>query len=240
MMLSPLVLAACVVIEGEQILISDLARAIPAFAAAPAVEAVGLAPTAGARRMMGRTEIGRLAARYGIAAPAADVCFERATEPLTEARVLEALRDALRAETANWALVDFSHYRVPRGAIEFMASPKTEADGPVLVRGRIAYGEGRAFPVWARVKITRPARDVERGDTVAVEVTSGAALIKFEARAETGGGRGEAVVLRNPATKTCFSAQVAGKGKVTLNANPDDSKQNFHAVTRNRQREPGR
>ncbi len=236
MILPPLVLAAaCVAIEGEKILLSDLARAVPAFSAAPPEEAIGLSPSPGVRRLMGRAEIGKAAAQYGVQLPPelASVCFERAAEPLTEERVSEGLRKSLAGE--DWKLVDFSRYRVPRGAIDFIIPPKLAANVPVILRGRIRYGDNHSFPVWARVKISKPPREVERGDLVAVEVTSGGALVKFEARAESGGTQGETVVLRNPATKICFSALVAGKGKVTLNA-----KQDATTAARGSRREPGR
>lgn len=236
MLLPPLILAAaCLAIDGEKILLSDLARAIPAFSAAPPGEAIGLAPTPGVRRLIGPAEIGKAAARYGVELPPqpTTVCFERSAEPLTEERVTEELRKALAGE--NWTLVDFSHYPVPRGEIDFLVPPRLAGNVPVILRGRIRYGDNHSFPCWARVKIAKPPREVERGDMVAVEVTSGGALVKFEARAESGGALGETVVLRNPATKICFSALVAGKGKVTL-----DAKQDATTTARGSRREPGR
>lgn len=224
MMLGPLVLAAaCVVVDGERILLSDLASAVPAFSAAPAGESLGLSPGPGARRLLGPAEIGRLAARYSVAwdagANGTGVCFERAAERLTEARVREALESTLRSEPGTWKLVDFSRYPAPRGTLEFFAPPRAAGSAPVHVRGRVRYGDNRSFPVWARVTIALPPREVERGDAVTVEVASGSAVLKLEARAESGGSLGETVVIRNPATKVCFSARVAGKGKVTLDAN---------------------
>jgi hypothetical protein len=236
MILPPLILAAaCVAIEGENILLSDLARAVPAFSAAPPEEPIGLSPTPGVRRIIGRAEIGKVASRYGVEVPPelTSVCFERSAEPLTEERVLDGLRAALAGE--DWKLVDFSRYRVPRGEIGFTIPARLPANVPVILRGSIRYGDNRSFPCWARVKVSRPPREVERGDMVAVEVTSGAALVKFVARAESGGTQGETVVLRNPATKICFSALVAGKGKVTL-----DAKQDAIIAARGSRREPGR
>jgi hypothetical protein len=236
MLLPPLILAAaCVAIEGDKILLSDLARAVPAFSKAPPGEVFGLAPTPGVRRLVGPAEIGKAAARYGVELPPelTGVCFESPAEPLSEERVTEELRKALAGE--NWTLVDFSRYRVPPGEIDFIVPPRLAGNVPVILRGRIRYGDNHSFPCWARVKISKPPREVERGDMVAVEVTSGGALVKFEARAESGGALGEAVVLRNPATKICFSARVAGKGKVTLNA-----KQDATPTARSSRREPGR
>ena len=152
MILGPIVVAAaCIVVEGERILVSDLASAVPAFRSAPAGESLGLTPGPGARRLVGPVELGRLAARDGVAwNGSAGVCFERASEVLTEARVLESLRSALKNEPGTWKLADFSRYPAPRGTLEFFAPPRTYSAAPVQVRGRIRYGDNRSFPVWAR------------------------------------------------------------------------------------------
>lgn len=59
-------------------------------------------------------------------------------------------------------------------------------------------------------------RDVERGDTVIVEVQSGKALVKSEGKAESAGSRGDMVAVRNATSGTLFHAQVAGKGLVLV------------------------
>ena len=237
MMFGPIVVAAaCIVVQGERILLSDLASAVPAFRAAPAGESLGLTPGPGARRLVGPVELARLAARYNVAwDDGPGVCFERASEVLTEARVREALEAALRNEPGTWKVVDFSRYPAPRGTLEFFAPPRTYTTAPVQVRGRIRYGDNRSFPVWARLRVALPPRDVERGDPVAVEVSSGAALLKLDGRAESAGNLGETVVIRNPTTKVCFSARVAGKGKVIL-----DASQSSGSRGRGGRREPGR
>jgi hypothetical protein len=237
MILPPLILAAaCVSIEGEKILLSDLARAVPALSAAAPEETIGFAPAPGMRRLIGQAEIGKIAAQYGVELPAGltTVCFERAAEPLAEERVSQGLRRALSGET--WKLIDFSRYRVPGGDINFQVPPKLPANVPVILRGSIRYGDNRSFPCWARVKISRPPREVERGDMVAVEVSSGTALVKFVARAESGGAQGEAVLLRNPTSKICFSARITGKGKVMLDATQDA----ILTAARDSRRESGR
>ena len=58
--------------------------------------------------------------------------------------------------------------------------------------------------------------DVERGQTVMVEVHSGGAVVKLEARAETAGRRGDTVAVRNAASGTLFRAQIEGKGRVVV------------------------
>jgi flagella basal body P-ring formation protein FlgA len=57
---------------------------------------------------------------------------------------------------------------------------------------------------------------VERGDTVTVEVTSGAAMLVFEALAESPGRAGESILIRNPENGRYFRARVEARGKVSI------------------------
>lgn len=59
-------------------------------------------------------------------------------------------------------------------------------------------------------------REVERGERVAVEVSSGGAWLTFEAEAASSGRDGESVVVKNPENGRLFSAKVKGKGKVVI------------------------
>lgn len=101
----------------------------------------------------------------------------------------------------------------------FSEAPAAEAG---LVVGRIPR---RAIPAGAPVRASelQPAHEVERGETVTVEVLSGAAQLRFQARAESSGSAGDAVLLRNPSTGRTFSARVEGARKVTVDANTLDS-----------------
>ncbi|HVX67176.1 MAG TPA: flagella basal body P-ring formation protein FlgA [Bryobacteraceae bacterium] len=222
MLVSVLLAASCIPVEGERILLSDLARALPAFAAAPGADEVGIAPAPGVRRTLGARELERMAARYNVQiGTPASACFERRAEALEQARVLEGLQQALRNEKGTWELLEYSRYPAPPGELEFLQPVRAAADVPVVVRGWVHYAPNRRFPVWAKVRITRPPRAVERGSIVAVEVSSGGAVLKLQARAETGGEVGDTVVLRNPATKICFSARVAESGKAIVDAKND-------------------
>ena len=58
--------------------------------------------------------------------------------------------------------------------------------------------------------------DVQRGERVAVEVLSGAALLRFLADAETSGHVGDSVLIRNPENGKLFQAKVEAKGKVMV------------------------
>lgn len=61
---------------------------------------------------------------------------------------------------------------------------------------------------------------VQRGDTVAVTVVSGAAEIRLEALANTSGRQGDIVSLINTQTGKIFRARVQGKDKAILLASP--------------------
>ena len=62
----------------------------------------------------------------------------------------------------------------------------------------------------------RLPNDVKRGDAVDVEVSCGGALLRFRAKAETGGRRGQKVLVRNPVNGRRFAALVEDKGKVSV------------------------
>jgi len=219
MPLAILAAAACVVVEGDRIRMADLARAVPQFSAAQAEEPVALAPAPRVRRAFYWPEIERLAKAHGVEVPpGTTACFEGAAEVLTERRVLDALGKAAHDGSLKITLLEFSRYPVPRGELEFGAPPFADGAQPVIWRGRLNYGVNRSVTVWARVKLEGPPREVERGDAVAVEVASGAAILKFESTAESGGKTGETVLVRNPANGARFRARVVAKGKVLVDA----------------------
>ena len=61
-----------------------------------------------------------------------------------------------------------------------------------------------------------PPKAVERGDTVQVEVSTGAVLLAFTASAETAGRAGDLITIRNPANGRRLRARVEQKGKVSI------------------------
>ncbi len=68
-----------------------------------------------------------------------------------------------------------------------------------------------------RLALLALPREVQRGDTVEVEVESGAARLNFQGTAESGGRQGDRVMVKNPENGQRFAAQVEGKGKVSVN-----------------------
>ncbi len=83
------------------------------------------------------------------------------------------------------------------------------AEGRLPIRA-IRPGE----PIFASLLLA--PHEVERGDTVSVEVISGEARLLFDAAAETSGRLGELVLVRNPDSRKPFQARVEGKDKVVI------------------------
>ena len=90
------------------------------------------------------------------------------------------------------------------------ATEKLASAAGAIPRRRIRAGEA-IDAAWLKLPL-----EVERGETVTVEVASGAARLLLEARAETGGRRGQAILVRNPSSGQRFTATIDGRGRVSL------------------------
>jgi len=276
----------CIQVDGDRIQAGDLVRVAPAFGKIDPETVLGYAPAPGLTRVLTAGQLRRMLQQHGLAGEiTARICFERATEELSEERLLAALREALDEPDAELELDDYSRQQVPEGTLVFRreglripsnASPET----PLLWRGKLEYGERRSLPVWAKVRVrirreevvavrdlvpgqpigtddveirmiaalprgepaiqqvgdvvgSTPRRripagkslraslliwpnDVNRGEVVQVEVTTGATRLQFEAKAASGGHRGDRIQVVNPTSGKRFSAVVEGKGKVAV------------------------
>jgi len=155
--------ASCLPIAGERIRAADLAVAIPEFSAAAPETVLGYAPAPGARRVIHREELARLAALHKIdARPASDVCFEWETRIPAREEIISAMRASIDEPEAQVDVLEVSRTPVPRGEMVFPKDslPKAPASGPttgVIWRGYIRYGGQRRFDFWARVRITGPS-----------------------------------------------------------------------------------
>jgi flagella basal body P-ring formation protein FlgA len=89
--------------------------------------------------------------------------------------------------------------------------PQTIAD----VAGRAARRPIRAGEAIRSAWIER-AKEVTRGDTVEVEVRSGAAVLRLPGQALASGTVGQTIPVLNPETKRRFSGRVEARGKVTV------------------------
>ena len=103
--------AACLPVEGDRILMRDMATAVAAFAGLDPMETIRFHAGAREHTPVFAGELERLAARKGIAAQIAPVCFERKLEALTKEQILAALQHGL-PEKAQVELIEFSQRAV--------------------------------------------------------------------------------------------------------------------------------
>jgi flagella basal body P-ring formation protein FlgA len=176
MLLLAAAITGCIGFDGDIIRMSDFARVLPAFAAAPPEAPAGFAPTFGATRTFSATDVTRFAARFGVAlASSGPLCFERQSTKLDAATVQTSVRQALGDEAVRFEVVDFAHYAVPSGEVIFRRTGLQRtpaADGTRLWQGKIVFGTRRSVPIWARVamscsrEVLIAVRDLAAGQTV--------------------------------------------------------------------------
>ena len=150
----------CLPVEGDQILVGDLARTAPAFAAVSPTIPIAPSPLPGGTRVFSSAELQALGSRFSVRVGAtADICFRLNTGPLSRESVLVAMRDALQIPDAEVQLVEMSPFPVPHGRVEFLRErlstpPSATQNIPVLWRGDVVYAGSRRYAIWAKVRIT--------------------------------------------------------------------------------------
>ncbi|HSB16676.1 MAG TPA: flagellar basal body P-ring formation chaperone FlgA [Bryobacteraceae bacterium] len=183
-LLAALLVSGCLAVEGEQIVAADLAGAEPAFARLPAETPLGFAPAPGARRILRRAELARLGRRHSVDVdPSKEICIERLLEPLRSDRLLDAMTRALGRPEAKIELVDFSRYPAPKGEVEFPVSGlsrSSDPETPAVWRGSVLHDGKRRFRIWARVRISIPAKRLIATEDLPVGRPIGAAQVKQE------------------------------------------------------------
>jgi hypothetical protein len=223
---------ACIAVDGDHVLARNLAKVNPWFARLDPQLEIGLTPLAGSTRVIKSGELAALARRGSVtAAPVTEslvaespdsfsnICVERATQPLTAEQLQPVLETALDGSPVK--ILEFSRYRIPHGVIEFARAGLTPSG---LWRGRVSYGQNHNIPIWARIGAgptgaDTPAaklREVERGERITVEVTSGAARLAFLATAQSGGREGDNILVRNLGNGRLLQARVMANGKVLI------------------------
>jgi flagella basal body P-ring formation protein FlgA len=149
---------ACLPVPGDRITAGDLARAVPALAAASPETPVGYAPVPGARRIFHHAELRRLALRFaGNVGVPETVCIERPAAPLEAAAVRTAIVAGFGEREVTVEVLDLSRFPVPPGTLEFprggAAVPERDGD-PVRWRGFVRSPGGQRHTVWAVVTIS--------------------------------------------------------------------------------------
>lgn len=93
------------------------------------------------------------------------------------------------------------------------------------VAGRMLRRAVRAGqPIDPRLLAEPP--DVERGSMVEVAVRAGAARLEFRAKAESGGRRGDWILVRNPESGKRFRARVEGRRRAVVEADNEGRRNN--------------
>jgi flagella basal body P-ring formation protein FlgA len=130
----------------------------------------------------------------------------RVKAPCERAVAMEALKAG--------QLIELRHFRVETAEC-FPSHDNSGLPPSVSPAGMIAT---RAISAGAEIRpeVIAPPNDVNRGDSVHVEVRSGAAHLEFTAKAETAGRSGDVIAVRNPSSNKIFRARIAGKGQVLV------------------------
>jgi flagella basal body P-ring formation protein FlgA len=98
-------------------------------------------------------------------------------------------------------------------------------DSPEQVSGQLVRMPIHAGSVIHKSQLEAP-KQVLSGETVTVDVWSGGAHLKLEARAEGSGAHGQIIPVLNPATQKRFWARIEGKGQVSVNGSGEQSRTN--------------
>ncbi len=171
----------CTTIDGELILASDLARAIPEFAAAPPDKVVGYAPVPGSRRVIRIDELKRFARQLDVPVnPNREACFEWELAPVSRPDMAAVMRASLEAPDARIEILQISRSVTPRGTYVFPRAGLSRSSTDTLWRGYVAYGKGRRFDIWARVKIAMPLTRVVAVTTIKAGDAIGASQVRVE------------------------------------------------------------
>jgi flagella basal body P-ring formation protein FlgA len=203
-------LLACHVLEGDRITGKDLASASASFAALDPALILAPAPVPGVQRVLHPQELLRIARGNAIdlPAPASEICFERATDPLTPEKLQPVLETALALEGAKIEILDFSRAAVPRGSLSFNRAGLS-ASG--LWRGQVDFDENRSMSIWARVRVTTEQTWVETTQPLAAGKTAAAAQLKLVTGPRFPFGTAPAATIDSVAGQTLLRAVRPGE-----------------------------
>jgi len=130
----------------------------------------------------------------------------------------------LRATEEKWRWIAAEPLAAGRPIAAGQAKKVKVREAAALEGARIEPGpiEGlvlrRAVPAGGRISpplLDRP-REIRRGDRVKVEVAEGRARLSLECKAESGGRKGDRILLLNETSGRNFLADVAGAGKAVV------------------------
>jgi flagellar basal body P-ring formation protein FlgA len=159
-LLVPIALMAgepCLVVDGERFTAGELAKAVPAFSAAPSGALLGYSPAPGMQRTLRQPELQTLARSQGITLDSpASLCIVRFSTVLSSEEVGRAIAASLDGANARFELIDFSRTPIPRGRLEFPRAGLTRPrpGEPAVWKGRVVYSGVKSVSVWAKVRVS--------------------------------------------------------------------------------------
>lgn len=171
---------ACLKLSTDKIRVGDLARALPAFAAADLDQVISFSPVPLVQRVFTARELVQLGRRFRVqidATSVTNVCFEREAAPLGKEQIESAVLEALNRDDVEIDVVDFGRAVYPSGKLSFSLNSavrpqESQADEPTIWRGILKTNEGQSFGCWAKVRVTLEGlrvvakRQIKKGDLI--------------------------------------------------------------------------
>lgn len=172
----------CVKVQGDRILASHLAGAVPGISAIPPDTVIGFSPKLGVIRWLAPELIRSISAKHGARAGlTSPVCVERVGRNLDPSDIVTALSAALKqAGHEDFALevLDYPKTQFPVGELKFSMSglhPPPAGKLETHWRGRLRVEGGQSVPLVVRVKLSvavselRASRDIAAGQIITAE-----------------------------------------------------------------------
>jgi flagella basal body P-ring formation protein FlgA len=180
----PLLLAACLAVNAasDRITAADLVPAFPGMESVAPETPLGLAPGPGATRLFRSGELEKIASRFGLQAPGAEICLERRIATLEPASLLAAMQAAL--PDARIQILEFSRRPVPEGSLVFPLTGLHEGPAGAFWDGSVRYAGNRSVPIWARVTVSVQAPRVVALEDLPAGKEIDAGIIRAEMRDE--------------------------------------------------------
>jgi flagella basal body P-ring formation protein FlgA len=153
--------AACIDVEGRQILAGDLSKADKRFGNLDPSLIFSYSPEIGSYRIISAAEIDRWAVDQGLENPhSSDTCFERITRSLDVHEISRVIEQLVGPDLEDLRIdvVDVCKCNVPAGRLQFALSgasppPAGHPEVPVLWRGEVLASDGSKYPIWVRARV---------------------------------------------------------------------------------------
>jgi flagella basal body P-ring formation protein FlgA len=172
-------------VAGDRIFGSDLARALPVFAAISPEAVFGYAPAPGSKRVFQADELNRIATRYRLDGRVdSPVCFDIELRAVTKELVIEAMRKSIDVPGLRLEIVSLNHAAAPAGELVFpiagLAANPVDPETSLPWKGFVLYNRGRRFDLWAQVKISAPMTRVVALRNLAIGEAIPAEAVRLE------------------------------------------------------------